>query len=219
MSNAVNFVPFLWYLPSTSTTRAQCLYQRDVAIIGGILSNMDEQLQTGESLPDCLAKSLLENRGKENHNWLNITMLCAVFIVPGFASVGTKTWKWHARVLKFQWQVTSVVRAFAMIISCYPEAQEWAHEELDRVVGRDQLPTVIDEQELPFIHAIIKVGQWQALWICSTLTTTNSRKWRGSITRSGWRHYISAHETLNIVVIWFPRTLSLLLIQYAIPYH
>jgi len=120
---------------------------------------MNEQLQAGESLPDCLAKFLLENKGKENHDWLNITMLCAVFIVPGFASVGTKTWRWHARVLKFQWQVTSVVRAFAIIILCYPEAQKWAHEELDRVVGRDQLPTVMDEQELPFIHAIIKVGQ------------------------------------------------------------
>jgi len=91
MSNAVDFVPFLCYLPSTSTTRAQCLYQRVVAIIGGILSNMDEQLQAGESLPDCLAKFLLENRGKENHDWLDIIMLCAAFIVPGFALVDTQT--------------------------------------------------------------------------------------------------------------------------------
>ena len=45
-----------------------------------------------------------------------------------------------------------------MTISCHPEAQERAHEELDRVVGRDRPPTVMDEQELPFIRAIIKVG-------------------------------------------------------------
>jgi len=103
MSNAVDFVPFLRYLPSSSTTRAQRLHQRVVAIIGGILSDVDEQLQAGESLPDCLAKSLLENRGKEDHDWLDIIMLCAAFIVPGFASVGTQTLKWHANgVLKFQ---------------------------------------------------------------------------------------------------------------------
>jgi len=103
MSNAVDFVPFLRYLPNTSTTRAQRLHERVVAIIGGILSDMDEQLQAGESLPDCLAKSLLENRGKENHDRLDIIMLCAAFVVPGFASVGTETWRWYAnRVLKFQ---------------------------------------------------------------------------------------------------------------------
>ena len=45
-----------------------------------------------------------------------------------------------------------------MTISCHPEAQQQAHEELDRIVGRDRLPTVVDEEELPFIRAIIKVG-------------------------------------------------------------
>ncbi len=40
----------------------------------------------------------------------------------------------------------------------YPEIQAKAHEELDRVVGRNRLPTIDDEKNLPFIHAIIKVS-------------------------------------------------------------
>jgi cytochrome P450 len=62
---------------------------------------------------------------------------------------------------------------FSALIPAYPEIQKKAQAELDRVVGRDRLPTVEDEkagiltrkyalplsdheQNLPFCHAIIK---------------------------------------------------------------
>lgn len=46
---------------------------------------------------------------------------------------------------------------FWALIPTHPEIQAKAHEELDRVVGRDRLPNVDDEKNLPYIHAIIKV--------------------------------------------------------------
>lgn len=45
---------------------------------------------------------------------------------------------------------------FSALIPAYPDIQLKAQVELDRVVGRDRLPTVEDEQNLPFCHAIIK---------------------------------------------------------------
>jgi len=48
---------------------------------------------------------------------------------------------------------------FSALIPAYPEIQAKAHEELDRVVGRDRLPTIEDEKNMPYIHAIIKVGR------------------------------------------------------------
>ena len=45
---------------------------------------------------------------------------------------------------------------FSALIPAYPEIQKKAQEELDRVVGRDRLPNVEDEQNLPYCHAIIK---------------------------------------------------------------
>jgi len=45
---------------------------------------------------------------------------------------------------------------FSALIPSYPEIQKRAQEELDRVVGRDRLPTVKDEASLPYCHAIIK---------------------------------------------------------------
>lgn len=45
---------------------------------------------------------------------------------------------------------------FSAMIPAYPEIQKRAQDELDRVVGRDRLPTVEDEENLPYCHAIIK---------------------------------------------------------------
>lgn len=47
---------------------------------------------------------------------------------------------------------------FSALIPAYPEIQAKAHEELDRVVGRNRLPTCEDEKNMPYIRAIIKVG-------------------------------------------------------------
>lgn len=45
---------------------------------------------------------------------------------------------------------------FSAMIPTYPEVQKRAQDELDQVVGRDRLPTVEDEKNLPYCHAIIK---------------------------------------------------------------
>lgn len=45
---------------------------------------------------------------------------------------------------------------FSALIPAYPEIQKKAQEELDSVVGRSRLPTVEDEKNLPYCHAIIK---------------------------------------------------------------
>jgi hypothetical protein len=46
---------------------------------------------------------------------------------------------------------------FSALIPSYPDIQARAHAELDRVVGRNRLPNVEDERDLPYIRAIIKV--------------------------------------------------------------
>ena len=45
---------------------------------------------------------------------------------------------------------------FSALIPAYPDIQKRAQEELDKVVGRDRLPNVQDEANLPYIHAIVK---------------------------------------------------------------
>ena len=43
-----------------------------------------------------------------------------------------------------------------LALAAHPDVQERAQEELDQVVGQDRLPTWADEQNLPYIRAIIK---------------------------------------------------------------
>ena len=50
----------------------------------------------------------------------------------------------------------SIMQWFSALIPAYPEIQKKAQAELDRVVGRDRLPTIDDEKDLPYCHAIIK---------------------------------------------------------------
>jgi hypothetical protein len=46
---------------------------------------------------------------------------------------------------------------FSALIPAYPDIQQKAHDELDRVVGCTRLPTVDDEKNLPYVRSIIKV--------------------------------------------------------------
>jgi cytochrome P450 len=39
---------------------------------------------------------------------------------------------------------------------CHPEIQEKAQEELDRIIGKGQLPNFHDEASLPYISALVK---------------------------------------------------------------
>ena len=43
-----------------------------------------------------------------------------------------------------------------MAMVLHPHVQKLAHEELDRVIGSDRIPTIADKDSLPFVNAVIK---------------------------------------------------------------
>lgn len=46
-------------------------------------------------------------------------------------------------------------------MSTYPEVQKAAQDEIDRVVGRDRLPTFADRKDLKYIEAMVnEVFRW-----------------------------------------------------------
>lgn len=55
----------------------------------------------------------------------------------------------------------SSLSGFFLAMSLYPETMRKAQEELDRVVGRNRLPTLEDRENLPYVEAICKeVLRW-----------------------------------------------------------
>ncbi|KAF8626110.1 hypothetical protein AX17_006606 [Amanita inopinata Kibby_2008] len=66
--------------------------------------------------------------------------------------------KWAAGALYFGGADTTVasVLSFILLMTLYPEVQKQAQDEIDRVVGRDRLPTIEDQEDLVYVGALIK---------------------------------------------------------------
>lgn len=56
-------------------------------------------------------------------------------------------------------QTTGIILWFLALIPSHPDVQKRAHEELDKVIGRETWPTAEDEKQLPYLRAIIKEVQ------------------------------------------------------------
>ncbi|KAI9878768.1 MAG: hypothetical protein M1830_010570 [Pleopsidium flavum] len=138
MSNLVDFVPILQHFPNPMQIRGKKLNNGLVETYGGIIKDMEEKLASGVHVEDCLAKTMIQARKQENLDHLDM-----IFLASGFMVGGVET-------------TAAIMQWFSALIPAYPEIQKKAQDELDRVVGRHRLPTVEDEKNLPYCHAIIK---------------------------------------------------------------
>lgn len=138
------------------TSRAKRLHKMLLETYGGMMDEIDARMGRGEDVPDSLVKNMVLNKEKEGLDWLDMTILCSAFMIGGIETVrGLPAFVLH--FLTDSFQTASLMQWFTALIPAYPEIQAKAHAELDKIVGRDRLPTLEDEKDLPYIHAIIKV--------------------------------------------------------------
>ncbi|KAF8073465.1 cytochrome P450 [Lyophyllum atratum] len=155
-SNAIDFLEPLQWIPSKMRTRGRILHDGLMEVYGSMILRVKARMDSGEDVPDCLVKTLIETQEEEKLDWEDLCMLSAVFTLGGVHST------------------SGIIQWFLALIPSYPEIQARAHEELDRVVGRDRWPTADDEADLPYIRAIIKEVQrvhapfWMATPHCSS---------------------------------------------------
>ncbi|EAW06584.1 cytochrome P450 [Aspergillus clavatus NRRL 1] len=138
MSNLVDFVPLLQYLPTPMLRRGKKLHKGLVDTYGGFIKEAERKMLRGEKVTDCLAKTMIELRHKEDLDDLDMAILASAFMIGGVETTA------------------AIMQWFSALIPAYPEIQKKAQAELDRVVGRDRLPTIEDEKNLPYCHAIVK---------------------------------------------------------------
>jgi len=53
-------------------------------------------------------------------------------------------------------QSTAILTKFFLMMVVHPAFQDKAQAEIDAVVGRERLPTMVDRPSLPFIDAIFR---------------------------------------------------------------
>ncbi|KAJ7219702.1 cytochrome P450 [Mycena haematopus] len=137
-SNAIDFIPLLQWIPSRMKTRGRKLNTAMVEVYGAMYLKVKDRITSGEAVPDCLVKHLIETADKEKLDWEDTCMLAAAFTLGGVHSI------------------SGMIQWFIAILPSHPEVLARAHEELDRVIGRDQPPTTADEARLPYVRAVIK---------------------------------------------------------------
>ncbi|KAH7010931.1 cytochrome P450 [Macrophomina phaseolina] len=138
VSNLVDFIPLLQKLPNPLTSRGKRLHKGLVETYGGLVKGVEQKVKRGEPVEDCLAKTLAQIRDEEQLDDLDMAIMASAFLIGGVETTA------------------AIMQWFSALIPAYPEIQKKAQAELDRVVGRSRLPTVEDEKNLPYCHAIIK---------------------------------------------------------------
>ncbi|RYC55799.1 hypothetical protein CHU98_g10416 [Xylaria longipes] len=138
VSNLVDFSSLLQRLPTRMRKRGRKLHDDLVDTYGGMIFETERQIRLGRDVPECLAKTMLSIRDEEELDDLDMAILASAFMIGGVETTA------------------SIMQWFSALIPSYPHVQRRAQEELDKVIGKDRLPNVDDEANLPYCHAIVK---------------------------------------------------------------
>lgn len=134
---------------------AQELHRKESSLYVGHWMNTKKQLLEGKgkvrvpclcdnekayspSSKPCFSNDILKEQEKEE-----FTDLEAGYLTGSFLEAGSDT-------------TAATLLAFVQAMLVFPDVQEKAKEEIDRVVGPDRLPTMEDEPKLQYIRACIK---------------------------------------------------------------
>ncbi|KAF5368854.1 hypothetical protein D9758_002851 [Tetrapyrgos nigripes] len=146
-SYLVNVFPVLDYLPDCMSEwriRARNDFDRYTRTFQDMFQRIKNRYLSGMEQRPSFCLTLVENTARhgmsdEENAWLAGTLYAA----------GQET-------------STSVLHWFFLSMILFPEVQQRAQEELDRVVGRSRLPSFADLKHLPYIVAIInELQRWR----------------------------------------------------------
>ena len=86
LTNAVDFLEPLQWIPTSKRTRARKVHDGLIDVYGSMIRRFKTLMNSGNEVPDCLMKMLLESQ-EEKLDWEDLCMLAAVFTLGGVHSV------------------------------------------------------------------------------------------------------------------------------------
>ncbi|THV02578.1 cytochrome P450 [Dendrothele bispora CBS 962.96] len=138
--NLVEVFPILRHVPSwMAKWKREAMHwcREDTKLFQELLDYTQKSIDAGDSNP-CFSTAWIQNA--KNHGlsrreiaWLSGTMFGA----------GVET-------------TSAALSGFVMAMVMYPDVLRKAQEEMDRVVGKDRLPTFEDKDNLPYCRAMVK---------------------------------------------------------------
>ncbi|EXJ92850.1 hypothetical protein A1O3_01404 [Capronia epimyces CBS 606.96] len=125
-------------------TYAKKICEHDSGIYLELWRDMNKKVSSGKIKP-CFGKDFIES----NPEKLNMNELEAAFHTGHLIEAGAET-------------TSAALNSLLLALSLFPEASKTAQEELDRVVGPDRPPKFDDQDNLPYIKALVKEGlRWR----------------------------------------------------------
>ncbi|KAG6902440.1 hypothetical protein C0995_016619 [Termitomyces sp. Mi166 len=85
-SNAIDFLEPLQWIPTKMRARRQKLHDGLVEVYGSMINRVQARMDSGEDVPDCLVKTLIQTGEQEKLDWEDLCMLSAVFTLGGVHS-------------------------------------------------------------------------------------------------------------------------------------
>lgn len=137
----VDIIPFLRYLPDWAPGAGFKKVAREMkavneALVQVPLDLVKDRMAHG-SQPSSFVSNLLEDERSDHVDEHEIK-----WIAGAMYAAGTNTYSFT-----IQW--------FILAMMMYPEVQEKAQEEIDRVIGTSRLPTHEDRKNLPYVSAVV----------------------------------------------------------------
>lgn len=87
MSNLVDFLPILQWIPTPMSSRGKKLHNDLVDTYGGIINDIDQKLANGQDVEDCLSKYMLSIREEEELDHVDMAILASAFMIGGVETV------------------------------------------------------------------------------------------------------------------------------------
>jgi cytochrome P450 len=137
-------------------------YQEDSEIYLTMFNALVNDVKNGTA-PDCYLKDYLtRDKTKERNPISDVT---AAFAAGALIEAGSDA-------------TTTALNNVILACLLYPDIVKGAHEELDRVVGRERMPDFNDEPNLPYIRAIAKETlRWRPSTKIGTCHATTQDDW------------------------------------------
>ena len=136
-TNLADYIPWLRFLPNNAVKEAVRQAEIGGAIIRALVDDARNRPGLDLSAPTSLVEVMLAQQDEGEITEVMTFDLCMDLIIAG-TDTSAQTVNW-----------------ILLIMANRPEIQARVHEELDRVIGRDALPTVDDRTRLPYLFACL----------------------------------------------------------------
>ncbi|KAK0460394.1 cytochrome P450 [Desarmillaria tabescens] len=164
----VDTFPILAYVPSY-LSHLKRHHEEELTLFREQLGNVKGKMIQDEELPPSFAKHLLQNQ-----KTYGLSDDEVAYSAGSMFGAGSDT--------------TAAAISF-MIMACasFPDAQKWAQEEIDRVVGQQRSPTFGDQELLPCVSAfVLECTRWRPVSISGFAhKATKDIYWQGYVIPAG----------------------------------